>query len=59
MVGLKEEEILIGRNSVSHVVMKEISVSRTHCAFIYRNRQLYISDKNSKFGTLIRLIDRT
>ena len=34
--------------------MKEISVSRSHCALFYKNKQLFIKDKGSKFGTLIK-----
>ena len=55
LIGLGEEEITIGRNSNSNVVMKEISVSRSHCALLYKNKQLFIRDKGSKFGTLIKL----
>lgn len=39
--------------------MKEISVSRNHCSMIYRNKQLYIKDKGSKFGTLVKIQDET
>lgn len=55
LIGLGEDEITIGRNSNSNVVMKEISVSRSHCVLFYRNKRLFIKDKGSKFGTLIRV----
>ena len=35
--------------------MKEISVSRTHCIITYKNKTLFIKDKASKFGTLIKV----
>lgn len=57
LVGLGEEDITIGRNSNSTIVMKEISVSRNHCELTYKNRILYIKDKGSKFGTLIKATD--
>ena len=55
LIGLGDEEITIGRNSNSNVVMKEISVSRSHCTLVYKNRNLFIKDKGSKFGTLIKV----
>jgi hypothetical protein len=55
LIGLGDDEISIGRNSNSNVVMKEISVSRNHCSLLYKNKHLFIKDKGSKFGTLIRL----
>lgn len=36
-------------------MMKEISVSRSHCSLLYRNKRLLIKDKGSKFGTLIKV----
>jgi hypothetical protein len=60
MLGLQpDEEITIGRNNNSNVVMKEISVSRTHCSLIYKHRKLFIQDKSSKFGTLVRVLNET
>ena len=55
--GNKEELFLkIGRGQDSDVrVTDDISVSRAH-AFIHRDRQTgsyYITDNNSKFGTLL------
>lgn len=55
LIGLGQEEISIGRNSNSTVVMKEISISRTHSVLTYKNRTLFIRDKGSKFGTLIKV----
>jgi pSer/pThr/pTyr-binding forkhead associated (FHA) protein len=36
------------------VIFRDISVSRNHCVIIYKYGGLYIQDKKSKFGTLIR-----
>ena len=55
LIGLNDEEITIGRNSSSNVVMKEISVSRSHCALTYKHKQLFLRDKSSKFGTLVKV----
>ena len=35
--------------------MKEISVSRNHCSLFYKGKKLFIKDKGSKFGTLIKI----
>ena len=55
LIGLGDDEITIGRNSNSNVVMKEISVSRNHCSLVYKGKKLFIKDKGSKFGTLIKI----
>ena len=57
MVSLAQPEITVGRNSNCNVVMKEISVSRNHCVLTYHHKQLFVKDKGSKFGTLVRLAE--
>ncbi|CAK66556.1 unnamed protein product (macronuclear) [Paramecium tetraurelia] len=47
--------LTVGRGHESNVKISEITISRTHLAFVVRNEKLYIEDKNSKFGTLIKL----
>ncbi|CAD8196304.1 unnamed protein product [Paramecium pentaurelia] len=47
--------LTVGRGHESNVKISEITISRTHLAFVVRNDKLYIEDKNSKFGTLIKL----
>ena len=44
----------IGRGHNSHVLLNDISVSRLHCFLKInkRTKKLYLSDNNSKFGTL-------
>ena len=55
MIKLEEgKEILVGRNASSEVILNDISVSRSHGLFMYEKGQLFIKDRKSKFGTLIR-----
>ena len=55
MIKLEEgKEISVGRNTNSEVILSDISVSRSHCSFLYEKGQFFIKDKKSKFGTLIR-----
>lgn len=49
---------MIGRNNSSQVVMKDISISRTHCSLEYKHGIVLLRDKKSKFGTLIK-VDKT
>jgi pSer/pThr/pTyr-binding forkhead associated (FHA) protein len=46
--------VTIGRNHTSKVVLRDISVSRSHCSVVFKQGRLYIQDKKSKFGTLVR-----
>ena len=41
----------IGRNRTCGLVLKDPSVSREHCAILYRNGTMYIKDSNSRSGT--------
>ena len=55
MIKLEEgKELSVGRNNSSEVIMNDISVSRSHCYLTYEKGTLFIKDKNSKFGTLIK-----
>lgn len=47
-------ETTLGREVSNDVVLSEISISRTHCSFLCQNGQVYLNDKQSKFGTLTR-----
>ena len=51
----RDKEVVIGRNNSSQVIMKDISISRTHCSLEYKHGMLLLRDKKSKFGTLIKL----
>lgn len=42
----------IGREARSQIVMNDISVSRDHALLVFKDRSLYLVDKDSKFGTL-------
>jgi hypothetical protein len=45
----------MGRNNNCQVVMKDVSVSRVHCSLEFKLGTLFLRDKNSKFGTLIKI----
>jgi pSer/pThr/pTyr-binding forkhead associated (FHA) protein len=50
----ENNEITMGRNHTSQVLLRDISVSRNHCTIINKHGGLYLQDRKSKFGTLIR-----
>lgn len=43
----------IGRGHDAHLILSDISVSRVHSLLTIENKNIYIEDNNSKFGTLI------
>lgn len=45
-------EFIIGRANDCEINLKDISISRKHAKLIFRNGNFYLSDMNSKFGTL-------
>lgn len=47
-------ETKLGRGEKAHVKINDISVSRHHSSLTLRKDRVFISDKSSKFGTLIR-----
>ena len=46
-------KINLGRGHDAHLIINDISVSRLHCSLIIENKNIYLEDNNSKFGTLI------
>jgi len=49
-----EEWVVLGRGQVANVRLADISISRKHTAFrLTKNKEIYITDENSKFGTLM------
>ena len=48
-----KSELKIGRNQNNHIVLKDISISRSHCILRRENNNIKIKDANSKFGTLL------
>lgn len=53
-IKMSEESVVIGRGQVSNVRLADISISRKHTAFrLTKDKQIYITDEASKFGTLI------
>ena len=49
----KNKKIKVGRGRECEVVLSDISVSRVHSFLVVENKNVYIEDNNSKFGTLI------
>ena len=49
----KNKKIKAGRGRECEVVLSDISVSRVHSVMVVENKNVYIEDNNSKFGTLI------
>ena len=47
------EKIKIGRGHGAEITLSDISVSRIHSILTIENKNIYIEDNNSKFGTLI------
>ena len=48
------KSLLIGRGVEANIVLNDISISRLHCKLkINDNGEVYLSDLNSKFGTLV------
>lgn len=52
-------EVKIGRDNSQHIRINDISVSRSHCSLTLIQGRLLVSDKSSKFGTLIRFKNPT
>ena len=46
-------KIKLGRGHDSDILLSDISVSRIHCVISTENKNVFIEDNNSKFGTLI------
>jgi hypothetical protein len=50
-----DSDITIGRTQTNTIKLKDISVSRVHCQFTKKGNKIFVSDKGSKFGTLLYL----
>ena len=51
--------ITIGRGNGSALRLNDISVSRNHAEIILRDGHYFIEDCESKFGTLVKLTEKT
>ena len=49
----KNSKIKLGRSRDANIILNDISVSRFHCFFIIENKNIFLEDNNSKFGTLV------
>ena len=47
------KKIKLGRGHDANIILGDISVSRIHSIISVENKNLYIQDNNSKFGTLV------
>lgn len=48
-----EEKISLGRGHEADVRIADISISRKHAVFMMKNKELWLKDDDSKFGTMI------
>ena len=49
-----EDKVIVGRGQAAQVRLADISISRQHTTFYFtKNREFYLNDHQSKFGTLI------
>ena len=54
MVSLEKNKIMnIGRGHNCEIILSDISISRIHSKLILENKNIFIEDNDSKFGTLI------
>ena len=49
----KSGKIKAGRGSEANILLSDISVSRIHCFMVVENKNVFLEDNNSKFGTLV------
>jgi pSer/pThr/pTyr-binding forkhead associated (FHA) protein len=52
---LRFDSFKIGRSVETDMKIADISVSRTHSFFKIEDRQLFVEDNGSKFGTLVKI----
>lgn len=53
VISLLNKQIKIGRGILSDILLSDVSVSRIHCMINVEDKNVYIQDNDSKFGTLI------
>ena len=49
----KSRQLKVGRGHESNIILSDISVSRVHCHMIVENKNVFLEDNDSKFGTLV------
>lgn len=47
------KELTVGRGHDNQVRITDISISRLHCKFFSKKKDIYIDDQGSKFGSLL------
>ena len=54
MVSLeKDRKIPIGKHQKCEIILSDRSIESVHCFMIVNNKQIYLEDNDSKFGTLV------
>ena len=53
-IKMNDKTVILGRGQAANVRLADISISRKHTVFrLSKENDIYITDENSKFGTLI------
>lgn len=54
----EKNEVILGRSEDCDILFKDVSISRKHAKFVWRNGQLFVFNIESKFGTVRRVEGR-
>ena len=49
----KDRKIPIGKHQKCEIILSDRSIESVHCFMIVNNKQIYLEDNDSKFGTLV------
>ena len=49
----KDRKIPLGKNQNCEIILSDRSIESVHCFMIVKNKQIYLEDNDSKFGTLV------
>ena len=53
-IKMNDKNVILGRGQAANVRLADISISRKHTIFrLSKENDIYITDENSKFGTLV------
>lgn len=57
--GAETSEILLGRSSDCDILFKDVSISRNHAKFVWKQGKFYVfNNKSSKFGTVKKVKEK-
>lgn len=54
----EKNEVILGRSEDCDILFKDVSISRKHAKFVWKNGQLFVFNIESKFGTVRRVDGR-